>query len=432
MTGLPPQPQPQSSPRKARRGRAAGRVRERLRAWRGFGLRTRLTLLYGGLFFGAGAILLWVTYALTARTMQQRIVTRISAVPKDDPLRGPLPPPQEGFFLRTAGDLLHQVEAGKADVLQELLRNSVIGLVVIGVVATLLGLLMTDRALRPLQRVTGTAERLSESTLHERIALDGPPDHVKRLADTFDAMLDRLQRSFDAQRRFVTNASHELRTPIAVNRTLIEVALEEPDASDDVHALGRALLGVNARHERLIEGLLLLARSENELVARRPVDLEHVTASALEQLGAAARRRGVALRADLSPAPARGDALLLERCVFNLVENALKYNVPDGHVQVRLAASGEELTLVVDNTGPLVPAHEAGDLFEPFRRLHDRIGSAQGAGLGLSIVRAIVVAHDGTVTAVPRPGGGLSVTVRLPLAREAARTVRLAGPGSAG
>ncbi|MFI6511048.1 sensor histidine kinase [Streptosporangium sp. NPDC050855] len=406
-------------------------MRERLRAWRGFGLRTRLTLLYGGLFFGAGAILLWVTYALTARTMQQRIVTRISSVPKDDPLQRPLPPPQEEFFLRTAGDLLHQVEAGKADVLAELLRNSVIGLVVIGVVATLLGLLMTDRALRPLQRVTGTAERLSESTLHERIALDGPPDHVKRLADTFDAMLDRLQRSFDAQRRFVTNASHELRTPIAVNRTLIEVALEEPDASGDVHALGRALLGVNARHERLIEGLLLLARSENELVARRPVDLEHVAASALEQLGATARRRGVALRADLSPAPTRGDALLLERCVFNLVENALKYNVPDGHVQVRLAASGEELTLVVDNTGPLVPAHEAGDLFEPFRRLHDRIGSAQGAGLGLSIVRAIVVAHDGTVTAVPRPGGGLSVTVRLPLAHEAARAARLAGPGSA-
>ncbi|SNS84350.1 Signal transduction histidine kinase [Streptosporangium subroseum] len=393
----------------------AGRLGARLRERRGFGLRARLTMLYGGLFFGAGALLLWVTYALTARAMEQRIVARLSA---SQPIGREPMPRQNQMFVYVADKLAQQVETGTADVLAELMRNSAIGLVVIGVLATLFGWIMTDRALRPLQRVTRTAERLSESTLHERIALEGPSDHVKRLADTFDAMLDRLQRAFDTQRRFVTNASHELRTPIAVNRTLIEVALEEPDASDDLHSLGRALLGVNARHERLIEGLLLLARSENELVTRRPVDMEHVAESVLEQLDAKAERRDITLRAELSPASASGDALLLERCVFNLVENAIKYNTRGGHVEVRLAA-GEELTLVVENTGPLIPAHEAGDLFEPFRRLHDRVGSAQGAGLGLSIVRAIAVVHGGTVTAVPRAGGGLSVTVRLPRARDA-------------
>ncbi|GAA5060103.1 signal transduction histidine kinase [Thermocatellispora tengchongensis] len=388
-------------------------TRRRGRVWRGFGLRARLTLLYSGLFFAAGTALLWVTYVLTARAMEQQLVTRLDTKVIGQGL--PMPPSKQLIAVRVGDELTQQIEAGKEIVLADLMRNSVIGLVVIGVLAIGFGWVMTDRALRPLQQVTRTAERLSESTLHERIALDGPPDDVKRLADTFDAMLDRLQRAFDGQRRFVTNASHELRTPIAINRTLIEVALEEPDASDDLRALGKALLGTNARHERLIEGLLLLARSENELVDRKPVDLEHVAESALEQLGPLAERRGITLRPWLAPCVASGDALLLERCVFNLVENAIKYNHRGGHVLVRLARDDEGgLVLAVDNTGPLIPAHEAGDLFEPFRRLHDRTGSARGAGLGLSIVRAIAQAHGGSVTAVPRPSGGLSVTLRLP------------------
>ncbi|GLW07909.1 sensor protein CutS [Microtetraspora sp. NBRC 13810] len=399
------------------RAGSAGRTGPRAPLGR-MGLRARLTLLYSGLFFAAGSVLLWVTYLLTARAMEQQFVARF---PAPESL---LPPPGASgkptiLISRMSRQFVEQLESAKADVLADLLRNSALVMVAIGVFAILFGWVMTDRALRPLHRVTQTAERLSESTLHERIALSGPSDDVKRLADTFDAMLDRLQRAFDAQRRFVSNASHELRTPIAINRTLIEVALEEPDASDDLRSLGKALLGTNARHERLIEGLLLLARSENEIPDRRPVDLERVARAALEQLQPQARRRRVALRPALAPAVARGDALLLERCMVNLVENAVKYNVKDGHVDVRLSAGDDELTLTVSNTGPPISAFEIPDLFEPFRRLQDRIGSARGAGLGLSIVRAIVKAHEGSVEAAARPGGGLTITVRLPAARTA-------------
>ncbi|MGR6917796.1 sensor histidine kinase [[Actinomadura] parvosata] len=180
--------------------------------------------------------------------------------------------------------------------------------------------------------MTETARRLSESTLRERIGLRGPPDEVRRLADTFDAMLDRLRRVFDAQRRFIANASHELRTPLAVNRTVLEVSLEEPAASEDLKALARALLGTNARYERLIGGLLPLAQSEQELTVRRPVDLEQVVRTVLEQIDPRSRKRPVTLHQDLRPALVEGDPLFLERCVVNLVENAIKYNVRGGHV----------------------------------------------------------------------------------------------------
>ncbi|WP_256862344.1 HAMP domain-containing sensor histidine kinase [Microbispora sp. GKU 823] len=278
-----------------------------------------------------------------------------------------------------------------------------------------MGYLVADRALRPLDRVTETAQRLSESTLHERIALRGPQDEIKRLADTFDAMLDRLHRVFDAQRRFIANASHELRTPLAVNRTVLEVSLEEPAASEDLKALARALLGTNARYERLIEGLLMLAQSEQELTARKPVDLRHIVRMAMEQIDLQPRRRKVVVHEDLCPAVVHGDPLFLERCLVNLLENAIKYNVRDGEVWVRLREDEAGVSVTVENTGPLVPPYEVDDLFEPFRRLGgDRVRSARGAGLGLSIVRAIAVAHGGGVEALARPEGGLAVTVRLP------------------
>ncbi len=384
-----------------------------LSSWSRLGLRMRLTLLYGGLFFLAGSVLLWFTHLLTARALNQRFVvavaSKVTGVP-DAVFGGRLPD----------SDMLAQrvrtnVEQGAADVLTDVLRSSVIVMVLVGVVAVVLGYLVADRALRPLDRMTETAQRLSESTLHERIGLRGPQDEVKRLADTFDAMLDRLHGVFDAQRRFIANASHELRTPLAVNRTVLEVSLEEPAASEDLKALARTLLGTNARYERLIEGLLMLAQSEQELAARKPVDLRQVVRTAMEQIDLQPRRRKVVVHEDLCPAVAHGDPLFLERCLVNLLENAIKYNVRDGEVWVRLREEEAGVSVTVENTGPLVPPYEVDDLFEPFRRLGgDRVRSARGAGLGLSIVRAIAVAHGGEVEALARPEGGLTVTVRLP------------------
>ncbi|MBG0830335.1 HAMP domain-containing histidine kinase [Planomonospora sp. ID67723] len=382
------------------------------------GLRARLTLLYGGLFFLAGSVLLGFTYLLTARALSQQFLVKIEGGMISGRPPAPSGEPPGGRILRETltREAEKEIQQRAADVLSEMLRSSLVVLVLIGIVALLLGYLVADRALRPLDRVTETAQRLSESTLHERIALQGPHDEVKRLADTFDAMLDRLHRVFDTQRRFIANASHELRTPLAVNRTVLEVSLEEPAASPDLKALARALLGTNARYERLIEGLLLLAQSEQELTTRRAVDLEQVVGTALEQLDLQPRGRRVTVHRDLRPAVVHGDPLFLERCVFNLLENAVKYNVRDGDVWVSLSGGGGGgAAVTVENTGPPVPPYEVDDLFEPFRRLNgDRVRSARGAGLGLSIVRAITDAHGGTVTARARPEGGLAVTVRLP------------------
>lgn len=372
----------------------------------------RLTILYGGLFFLAGSLLLWSTYLLTARALSQQFSLGFTKIVTSKPLVTVTQAPSDDLvFQQVKGDVRQRA----ATVLDDMLRSSAAIMVLLGVLAVVLGYLVADRALRPLDRVTETARRLSESTLHERIALDGPPDEVKRLADTFDAMLDRLHRVFEGQRRFIANASHELRTPLAINRTVLEVSLEEPAASEDLKALARALLGTNARYERLIEGLLLLAQSEQELGVRKTVDVAQVARIVLEQLDLAGRRRPLTLHTDLRPALALGDPLLMERCLFNLVENAAKYNVRDGQVWVRVRPEAGHAVVEVDNTGQTVPPYEVEDLFEPFRRLQgDRLRSARGSGLGLSIVRAICDAHAGTVTAEARPEGGLSVTVRLP------------------
>ncbi|MFG1960539.1 sensor histidine kinase [Nonomuraea sp. NPDC049028] len=376
--------------------------------WERLGLRMRLALLYGGLFFVAGSMLLWVTYLLTAQAMNTQFVTKFGGrlITGTEDL-----PPDAGSPVK---QVRVDVEQGAATVLSDMLRSSIVIMIVIGVIAFVLGYLVADRALRPLDRVTETARRLSESTLHERIGLRGPRDEVKRLADTFDAMLDRLHRVFEAQRRFIGNASHELRTPLAINRTILEVSLEDPAASPDLKALARALLGTNARYERLIEGLLLLAQSEQELAVRKPVELPRIVRTVLEQIELASTKRHITVHQDVRQAVAVGDPLFLERCVFNLLENAIKYNVRDGEVWLSLRQEGDEAVVVVENTGPQVSPYEVDDLFEPFRRLQgDRVRSARGAGLGLSIVRAIVDAHGGTVTAVGRPEGGLAVTVRL-------------------
>ncbi|MGP2440162.1 sensor histidine kinase [Streptomyces sp. JW3] len=232
-------------------------------------------------------------------------------------------------------------------------------------------------------------------------------------------MVERLDRSFDGQRRFVANASHELRTPLTLNRALVEMAMHRPAASADVRRLGADLLEINARHERLISGLLLLAGSENEIAERRPVDLADLTAHVLAQTGPEAGRARITVTARTEEAVALGDALLLERLVHNLVENGIRHN-PGAAGWVRVvsrASDADRVELVVSNTGPRVPAFEVPVLFEPFRRLGtDRVVTGRGAGLGLSIVRAVAHAHGGEVTARPRESGGLTVRVTLPRA----------------
>lgn len=420
MTGPRLSQRPEESDPRRREGRR-WRIADWL-PWHRLGLRMRLTLLYGGLFFVAGSVLLWFTYLLTARALNQRFKLMVASAQGDDPLARLVAALPSGNVL--VQRLRTDVQQGAADVLDEMLRSSLVIMVLVGIIALVLGYLVADRALRPLDRVTETAQRLSESNLHERIALDGPQDEVKRLADTFDAMLDRLHRVFDAQRRFIANASHELRTPLAINRTILEVSLAEPAASEDLKALARALLGTNARYERLTEGLLLLAQSEQELATRRPVDLRQVIRTVLDQVNLQPRKRQVVVHQDLRPAVVQGDPLFLERCVFNLLENAIKYNVRDGEVWVTLREDPGGVLLTVTNTGPQVPPYAVDDLFEPFRREQgERVRSARGgadpvaagsAGLGLSIVRAIVDAHGGTVSARARAEGGLVVTVHLP------------------
>ncbi|WAE75360.1 ATP-binding protein [Streptomonospora nanhaiensis] len=354
-------------------------------------LRARLTLIYGMLFFAAGSVLVLVNYLVVAVLLNALLAEE------------------------SASELLahsYLIE----EVLTHVTRFSLLALFLVGLLAVALGYAVAGRALSPLQKITRIARRLSERSLHERIALSGPDDEIRELADTFDGMLERLDRAFDGQRRFVANASHELRTPLAINRTLLEVALSAPDVSSDLKSVGQTLLETNARHERLIDGLLFLAKSDRELEVRARVDLGEVAGTVLSQLDGDLSGSGLSLRQDLRPAPVVGDPVLLERLVGNLVENALKYNVPEGEITVRSGMYEGMPAVQVENSGKVIPAYEIEGLFEPFRRgSGDRVGSSRSAGLGLSIVRSVVRAHEGVVTAWPRAGGGLVVTVCLPV-----------------
>jgi signal transduction histidine kinase len=325
-----------------------------------------------------------------------------------------------------------QFRQDRDDTLNTLLIASLVGLGAIGVIAGGFGWLLAGRALHPLQEITATARRVADRSLHERIALDGPQDEIKDLADTFDAMLTRLDRAFDTQRRFVANASHELRTPLAINRTLLEIALDDPDANEALRQLGANLLSVNHRHERLIDGLLTLASSEQHISDPAPTDLADIARHVTDESHDAAHGSGVEIQTDLHPAPVTGDPILLERLTHNLLDNAIRYNLPEhGHITVTTRAVDGSAELTVDNTGPAIPTYDLPNLFEPFHRLSsterhaDPVGTStsRGAGLGLSIVRSVATAHNGTVHATPRPDGGLAIQVRLPLAKSSASPV---------
>ena len=385
-------------------------------------VRVRLTALYGGLFLGTATVLL-VTVDLLLQHMLSRQVTAFKVqfltpgdfgVTRPDglPERAPWPPP--------AGRPMALVRRGEAIRSANDLRTTVLGyqwvvtgiaVVVLTIIAVLAGWWLAGRVLRPLHRITATARRLSLANLDERIDLTGPRDELKELADTFDAMLGRLERAVESQRRFIANASHELRTPLAIQRAAIQIGLA--DASpEQVARMRTELLEANRRSERLIDGLLTLAQGERGLDERLPVRLDEIAREVAESLRRTAREAGITIRLDTRPLTVAGDAVLLTQLVTNLLQNAVRYNHEGGEVYVGVSP---EQGLTVRNTGPEVPAERVPELFEPFRRLHaPRTGPADGAGLGLSIVASIAHAHDATLAAHPNDGGGLDVMVRPP------------------
>ncbi|MFF0540233.1 sensor histidine kinase [Streptomyces coelicoflavus] len=384
-------------------------------------IRIRLTLLYGGMFLIAGILLLSIIYLLAAQAVRTgneplyKIVdfTDLKVSSSTCPVVDNGGLSLSDFNAAISDCMDHQRKVA----LDNLLSRSLLALLGLAVIAFAFGYAMAGRVLSPLGRITRTARAVAGSDLSRRIELDGPDDELKELADTFDDMLERLQRAFTAQQRFVGNASHELRTPLAINRTLLEVHLSDPGAPVELQQLGKTLLATNERSEQLVEGLLLLARSDNQIVERKPVDLAEVAGQAIDQVHAEADTKGVELRGTREAAVVQGNGVLLERIALNLVQNAVRYNVAEqGWVEVTTAVEGGQAVLVVTNTGPVVPAYEVDNLFEPFRRLRtERTGSDKGVGLGLSIARSVARAHGGHIYAQPREGGGLVMRVTLPV-----------------
>ena len=378
-------------------------------------IRTRLSLLYASAFFVASLALIAFVYVFLGQVIDQQFMIRTA--PGTPPL-GVAP----GEISQTQRIVDVMIRRARGDTLQTMLIASGIIALVMTVIAGVIGWLVAGQALQPLRDITATARRVADRSLHERIALTGPKDEITDLADTLDAMLERLDRSFDGQRRFIANASHELRTPLTITRTLLEVALLDSKDNEKVRQLATTLLAVNQRHERLTDGLLTLASSEQHAANLAPVDLGEIAGYVTSELGPLAKGTGVRIETDLQPGIAMGDAFLLERLMQNLIENAIQYNLPaEGWVRVRTDMAGEKVELVVDNSGPVVPAHDIPALFEPFRRLAatERLAGSghapvvRGAGLGLSIVRSVAQVHGGDVTATPRAGGGLSVRLLI-------------------
>jgi signal transduction histidine kinase len=342
--------------------------------------------------------------------------------------------------VRQLGQSVHQLaQAGtvqaaqRADDSHQLVLNSGIALAIAAVFAVLAGWLVAGRMLRPIRTITRTARRISSTSLHERLALDGPQDELKELGDTLDSLFARLEAAFEAQRHFVANASHELRTPLTAERTLLQVALDDPCTTSAAwRCTAREVLASSDEQARLIEALLTLASSESGLNEREPVDLAATVTATLAGLASETGRLGIRIDAVTETAPLDGDPLLAERLVANLLTNAIRHNLADGRVEVSTGVKDGRAVLTVTNTGPRVPPADIDRLFQPFQRLDRRRATFKdGHGLGLSIVRAIATAHDATVAAHPRPDGGLCVLVAFPppaCAEGHSREVEMATP----
>ncbi|CAM5301819.1 hypothetical protein SAVIM338S_00456 [Streptomyces avidinii] len=388
----------------------------------GLPFRTRLALAFSGLFLLTGMLLLAFVVILarygTAQQVQGISITygdgpsgRTTPLEPTDPLPtrpDHLPEPPSDFA--SVQKIDQTVQAVQDTALRQMVLWSAVGLLVMALLAGLLGWWLAGRALRPVASMTEAARRISEQNLHQRLALTGPDDELHRLADTFDTMLDRLERSFESQRRFVSNASHELKTPLAVQRTTLQVGLADP-LPEGLTDVREDLLTANREAEELINALLLLARSDRGLEKTEPVDVTATARLLTAELSPLAAEAGVRLDTDAATSlVVPGDPVLLRHLLTNLIGNAIRYNHPRGRVLVHLDAS----TLTVTNTGPRIPADRIPGLFEPFRRLDQDRTATTGHGLGLSIAASIARAHHATLTARPGPEGGLALTLRFP------------------
>ena len=421
------------------------RARERLRHPQTT-VRWRLTLLYGSLFLVCGAALLAVTYTLVSHSVSSGGLVAIGPPPSHgfgDTQRIPPGQPVQLQAKPTANlvikDKTVAVPPGIRRLLgsatgQEAVRfvgrqqqiadlhqleiESAIALAIMAIISTLLGWVVAGRVLRPLRTITATAQEISEANLHRRLALSGPRDELRKLADTIDGLLARLERAFDAQRRFVANASHELRTPLTAVRALLEMVISDPQATvETFRETCREALEESAQQEQLIDALLVLAQSQRGLDRWEAVDLAEVTAAVMRTQQAEADEAHVRLEAALEPALVSGDRRLIARLVSNLTQNAIRHNVPGGSVRVAIVRSASGAALTVVNTGPRIPPDELERLLQPFQRLStDRLGHGDGFGLGLSIVSAIAGAHHAALEVRPGEHGGLQVAVGFALA----------------
>jgi signal transduction histidine kinase len=435
-------------------------------------VRLRLTLLYGAVFLLCGAVLLGVSYLLVRQTSKgpvYSVKTKGGSVTVRGPhgpvalaffgLHSPAPPggdqpanqtlqsgklilrrtsgssstpfggaplgatvpapPISPQTIRTAETQAKQLRAlgiqQRHDELRRLLIVLGIALAIMAVISMWLGWFVAGRALRPLQTITRAARAISATNLHRRLSLKGPDDELRELGDTFDDLLERLERSFAAQRQFVANASHELRTPLTLERAIVEVALADPSASTaELRATCERVLAIGDQQERMIDALLTLARSERGLDRRVVFDLRRAVEEVLESRRIALESSHVSLEEHCSSALISGDHELAERLVANLLDNAIHHNAPGGWVRVATGLDAGDAVVSVSNSGPVVPADQLQRLFEPFTRLGaERSARGDGNGLGLSIVAAIANAHEARIEARPRQQGGLEVEVRF-------------------
>lgn len=354
-----------------------------------------------------GAVVTYFRSSGSAQSGGGAVVGPVGAVPAGSPTAAQV------------GQLAAAVKASQAHTLDSFKIDSAIALGIITVMSLGLSWWMAGRALRPLHRITDTALLLSERTLHSRINLRGPDDELKQLADTFDAMLGRLEQAFHSQRRFVANASHELRTPLATERVLIDEALANRTAgTDELRSILQELRANSEDTERLIDALLTLARSERGIERWSPVDLSTVAAAVIDQATVEAALTRVTVETDLQPVTVSGDPGLIERLTGNLIENSIRHNITGGSITVRTGNDTQAGFIEVSNTGPVIDPRAVAGLIEPFRRAGpDRSTNDGGVGLGLSIVDAIVNAHHGQLRLTARPQGGLTVRVGLPVSQ---------------
>lgn len=381
--------------------------------------RSRLTLLYTSLFVLGGAALVSVTYLLVVHSLHDTTTSGIPPVSRQAIAQcvraaqtaGGLAAP---VMIKCAALYANGVQAGasaqRSTTLTHLLAYSLLGLAGVTLLAAVAGWIVAGRILRPVHQLTAAARAASEQDLSQRIALRGPRDELRELADTFDLMLERLDGAFTSQRQFIANASHELRTPLTVMRTAMDVVLAKPEPTrDELMSMAAEVRQAVNHAERLIEVLLILARSDQARVLTDPLDLAAVAEDALEGRPA----NGITTITMLDEAPVTGDAVLLERLVANLLDNAERYNVAGGTVTVSTTTDNGASVVRVVNTGEVVPPDQVERLFVPFARLDDRTRH-DGFGLGLPLVSSIATVHSGTVDAVAVSTGGLDITIRLP------------------